>query len=68
MKTIKSPPTQGLIEKSNFKNVQKNTKVILLVLDPADLRRSLPPDSAGFGTFAEKNFSNSETSNSCALR
>jgi len=38
-------------------------------LDPADLR--LPPDllleSVGFGTFAEKSFSSSETSNSDAL-
>lgn len=49
--------------------IYNNTKVILSVLAPTDLRR--PPDlpeSVGFGTFAEKSFSSSETSNSGALR
>lgn len=70
MKTIISPLTQGLFQKLYFKNVQKNTKVIFSGLDPADLFRppDLPPESAGFGTFAEKYFTISETSNSCPLR
>lgn len=38
-------------------------------MDPTDLRRppALPPDSAGFGTAAEKRLSISDTSNSGAL-
>ena len=39
-------------------------------LDEADLPfpPDFPPESAGFGTFKEKSFSSSETSNSGALR
>lgn len=39
------------------------------VLAPTDLRRppDLPPESAGFGTVAEKRLSSSVTSNSGAL-
>lgn len=40
------------------------------VLDPTDLRRppDLSPESAGFGTVAEKRLSISDTSNSGALQ
>lgn len=44
--------------------------MILSDLDPADLPfpPAFPAESAGFGTFKEKSFSSSETSNSGALR
>lgn len=67
--TIKAYLTRN-ISKSISPECTENTKVIFSFLDPADLLcpPDLPPEAAGFGTFAAKSFSNSETSNSCPLR
>lgn len=62
---------QGLFQKSNTKKIHiEDTKWTLSGLDPTDLRLppGLPLESVGFGTFAEKSVSSSETSNSGALK
>lgn len=56
-----------IIQQNN--QLYKITRWTFSVLEPVDLRRppDLPPESAGFGTVAEKRLSISDTSKSGAL-